>query len=349
MNLPRWLAWLEVLYRGSLRLYPPGFQRRFASEMDQVFTTFYRQEYSRSGSGSALRLGLFSLADGLLCAARQWLSKLFSRRIAMDTSHADLRGGLAPLSSAQTGLAVLPFILYGLACMLAYIWHPDVSALPPPVWELFLKIPYLWFAVFCLIGLLAGLVMGFPRWAQPYLGWTLYFCWWWSNGSTYAYRWDAKVWLAPMGVLLLAVLIRRSLRPLMELLRGLWQDWTLPSFALFIFYAGVSILFDENHHPLLLLFMTAVTLIAAAGMWAYYQLRNAVPRVLALAGTLLVLAPLQIWSYGTWDYRAYYNLPPGPKYDWGTLWATGIWAAVMLVPALAAWLRARRGLRQAQG
>lgn len=265
----------------------------------------------------------------------------------METTREDDHNDLAPLSSAHAGLAVLPFVLYGLACILAYVWHPSVSSYPPPIWELFLKIPYLWFSVFCLIGLLVGLVKGFPRWAQPYLGWTLFFCWWWSNGSTYTYRWDAKVWLAPLVVLLLALILRRSLRPLMELLRNLWQDWTLPSFALFIFFGGASVLLDENHHPALVLFMAAVTLAAAAGAWAYYRQSRAFPRVLALGGALMVIALLVFLAYGTWDYRAYYNLPPGPKYDWVTLWFMLIVAVVMLIPALAAWLRARRGLRRA--
>jgi len=347
VTVPRWLAWLEAIYRGLLRLYPAAFQQRFAGEMAQVFSALGRQAYAQNGPGMALRLGVLSLADGLLAAARQWGSKLFNRRIAMESTRDDNHGGLAPLSTAHAGLAVLPYILYGLACMLAYSWHPTTSTLPPPVWELFLKIPYLWFAVFCLAGLTVGLANGFPRWAQPYLGWTLYFCWWWSNMTTYSYRWDAKVWLAPLGALLLAMILRRSLRPVVEVLRALWQDWTLPSFALFIFYCGVSILFDENHHPILLLFMAAATLAAAAGAWAYYRLAHAVPRVLALGGMLVVLAFLQIWSYGTWDYRAYYNLPPGPKFfDWHTLSITLVVAAVMLVPALADWLRKRRGIQR---
>lgn len=349
MNAPRWLPGLIVLYRGLLHLYPAAFQRRFAAEMEQVFSTLSRQEYARSGAGGALQLGLLSLADSLLCAVCQWGAMLFNRRLAMETTGSDLRGGIPPLSSGQTRLAVLPFLLYGLAAMLAQVWHPAVSAFPPPVWELFLKITYLWFAVFCLIGLLIGLLKGFPRWAQAYLGWMLYFCWWWSNMSTYTYRWDAKVWLAPLGVLLLAILLRRSLKPVRDVLLSLWQDWTLPSLALFIFYCGVSILFDENHHPLLLLFMAAVTLAGAAGAWAYFRLRFAFPRVFSLGGALLAMALLQIWCYGTWDFHAYYNLGPGPKYDWGTLWITLMWAGVLLVPALAAWLRARRKIRRAQG
>lgn len=349
MNAPGWLTGLQSLYRGLLRLYPPAFYERFAAEMDQVFCLLSRHEYQRAGAASTLGLGLLSLADSLLAAARQWGAKLFNRRIAMDADGSELRAGMSPLPTGQTALAVLPFLLYGLACMLAQVWHPAVSAFPPPVWEIFLKLPYLWFAVFCLVGLLAGLLMGFPRWAQPYLGWTLWFCWWWRNMSTYTYRWDARVWLAPLGVLLLAMLVRRSLRPVRDLLSSLWQDWTLPSLALFIFYCGVSILFDENHHPLLLLFMAAVMLAGAAGAWAYYRLRFAFPRVFALGAALLAMAFLQIWCYGTWDFRAYYHLGPGPKFDWGTLWASLLWAGVLLLPALAAWLRARRGLRKAKG
>lgn len=347
MSAPRWLIWLETLYRGLLRLYPAAFQQRFAGEMEQVYTALGRQAYGRDGAGIALRLALLGLADGLLAAARQWISKLFKRRFAMESTRDDDHGSLAPLSGAHAGLAVLPFILYGLAVMLAYVWNPTVSAFPPPVWEVVLKSPYLWFALFCLAGLTVGLMKGFPRWAQPYLGWTLYFCWWWSNMSTYSYRWDARVWLPPLGALLLAILIRRSLRPVVEILRALWQDWTLPSFALFIFYCGFSILFDENHHPALLLFIAAATLAAAAGAWAYYRLARAVPRVLALGGALMALALVQFLGYGTWDFHAYYNLGPGSQFDWRTLWISLIVAAVMLVPALAAWLRARWSMRKA--
>ena len=60
----------------------------------------------------------------------------------------------------------------------------------------------------------------------------------------------------------------------------------------------------------------------------------------------MVLAFLRIWSYGTWNFRAYYNLPPGPQFDWRRWWTTGVVAAVMLVPALADWLRKRRGIQR---
>lgn len=341
MASPRWLAWMENLYCAMLRLYPAAFQRRFAGEMMQVFAALSHTEYLRSGSGGALRLGILAFADGLRAVLRQWWTHWISRRISMEDDRINLHGGLKPLSPAQTALAVLPFALFGLVVILHEFWHPAITAFPPPVWEIFLKMPFLWFAVFSLAGLLVGLVMGFPRWAQPYLGWTVYFCWWWSSMTTYTYRWDDRVWLAPLGVLLLALLIRRSLHPLTAILRALWQDWTLPSFALFIFYCGASILFDENHHPALPLFIAAATLAAAAGAWAYYRMARAIPRVLALGSTLVIVALLLIWSYGTWDFRAYYNLPPGPRFEWRTLWITLLVATVMLVPALAAWARAR--------
>ncbi len=317
MNAPRlpsaggWLGGMAWLYRGLLRLYPAPFQRRFAAEMVQVFDTLSRQEYRARGADGALQLGLLTLADGLHAVVQQWWLRIFSRRPAMETTPSDLSTGVSPLSPFQAGLAALPFAAFGLACIAERLMPSPGIVAPLGLAQVVVRSPYLWFGILCLIGLGVGLVKGFPRWTASYLAWSLLFCWWYSNGTTYGYRWDWKVWLALPLVLLLAALLRRSWHPLRQMLVSLWQDWTLASFALFTFFASSFILFDENHHPLLLLFIGVSALAAAVGAGAYFRLRASIPRVLALAAGLLLLAVLSTWSYATWDYRAYYNLPAG--------------------------------------
>lgn len=349
MNASRWLEGLGSLYRGLLRLYPAPFQQRFGAEMTQVFDTLCRQEYTAAGVDGALQLGLLALADGLHSVVQQWWIRIFQRRPAMEITSSDLHSGVSPLSPFQAGLAGLPFAAFGLANIVERLLPFPVIAAPPGLLglaQVVLRSPYLWFGILCLTGLGIGLAKGFPRWTASYLGWSVLFCWWWWNLAANAERWDEKIWRALPGVvllamLLLAALLRHSWRPLRDMLRSLWQDWTLASFAVFTFFAFIFMVYDENHHPLLLLFIGASALIASAGAWAYFRLKSSIPRALTLAASLLVLAVLSTWSYATWDYRAYYNLPAGPTVEWQTMWTTLVVALVMLVPALAAWLRRR--------
>jgi len=68
--------------------------------------------------------------------------------------------------------------------------------------------------------------------------------------------------------------------------RGLWQDWTLLSMVLFTLFSFTIILFDENHHPQLTVFIASATLFACLGAWGYFRLGSPILRTLALFGSL---------------------------------------------------------------
>ena len=121
-----------------------------------------------------------------------------------------------------------------------------------PYWQILLIHPYMMFNWLILIGLGAGLLAGFPRWAYSFLGWALLFGWWWSNGSFYGHVWDWRIWLPLVGVFLIALLIRRSWQPLRALFSGIWREWTLLCLVIYILYGFVFMLFDENHSPYLM-------------------------------------------------------------------------------------------------
>lgn len=208
-----------------------------------------------------------------------------------------------PTSVFQAMLGVLPFAAYGLVSISNHLG----DALPrPPIWFH----PFLIFDALILIGLGAGILAGFPRWAYSYLDWALLMAWWLSDMSMYGiYRLDNRMWLLPLGIFILTLIVRRSLTPLLALLAGLWNDWTLLSLGIYSFFAWLGVMYDENHHPYLLFFIIASTLAVCAGAWFYFQQTTAVKRTLSLIAGLIALIIISGINSATWDWRAYYNLP----------------------------------------
>jgi succinate dehydrogenase/fumarate reductase cytochrome b subunit len=131
----------------------------------------------------------------------------------------------------------------------------------------------------------------------------------------YGYHMGAEIWLPFLGVFLLALLIRRSWQPLRNLLSGLWREWTILSLGIYILYASVFMVYDENHHPYLLAFIALTTMASCLGAWGYFRSDSPLRRVLALVVGLVLAAILSGISYATWDYRAYYGLPKGGTND----------------------------------
>jgi hypothetical protein len=203
----------------------------------------------------------------------------------------------------QALLGVLPFMAYGLVSISIHFGN----SLPRlPIW----LHPFLLFIALVLIGLGAGVLAGFPRWAYSYLSWALILAWWLSDMGIYGvYRLDNRMWLLPLGVFILALLVRRSMAPLHALLAGLWSDWTLLSLGIYSFVAWLGVMNDENHHPYLLVFIIASTLAVCAGVWFYFRQTAAIQRVLSLITGLIAMMVIVGINSATWDWRAYYNLP----------------------------------------
>ncbi len=228
----------------------------------------------------------------------------------MQTDSKEVTFGLVTLTIPQTLLAVLPFVLFGLASLAdRLVLRPAADVLP--LWQAALVNPYLLFNGLVLLGLAAGIIAGFPRWTFSYLGWALLFVWWWTPMRLAGHDLDGKIWLPFLTAIALALLIRRSLLPARAFAANLWRDLTLLPFAIYILYAWVFLLSDENHNPYLPAFITANTLALCAGAWGFF--RNAAPlgRALTLITGLLAAMLIGAVNNATWDYRAYYGLPPG--------------------------------------
>ena len=307
------LASSDWLYRHLLQFYPAAFREHYARDMAQVFRTMCREAYTESGPGGLFWLWLPVLWDSVWAVIYQWELYLFKRRREMmRINPIDRSDGIPPLSLAHAGLAVLPFLLFGLSSLadkLNIFPHDPSYSLQ----QTLILNPFLWFNWLILVGLGISLFVGFPRWGYSFLGWAILFLWWWQGMRFSGHELGGLIWLPFLGVVAVALLVRRSIQPLRALFRGLWQDWTMLAFALYILYSFVFMLYDSNHNPYLLLLLTATTLAMSLGAWGYFRTNSPLRRVLALIGGLLLATIISIIDNATWDFSAYYNLPKGPE------------------------------------
>jgi hypothetical protein len=338
-------AFFELTVRCLLKAYPPPFRARFGGEMLQVYRALARQVVQETGASGLLRLWLRAVWDGISGALAQWEQQITKRRrVTMNPSPLDGRDGTAPLAPHQAVLAVLPFLLFGLANMASQL---EAFQFPPgrvSLGMMLLTHPLLLFNWLILLGLAAGILCGFPRWTFSYLGWALLDAIWWANLSFYGQpvNWMC---LPVAAVVIVPLLARRSLRPARVILPGLWRDLTLLPLGIYILFTSLYMIFDENHHPALLFFMAASALAAALGAWGFYRTASPLRRVLALTGGLALVVTLSLWNNLTWDSAAYYGLPPSSPLR-GILMAMiflMVLAAVLLgLGWLAEWLSRRK-------
>lgn len=233
----------------------------------------------------------------------------------MNTSSIDVRDGVTPLSAGEAGLAALPFLIYGISNLVDRLDIPGLHSAATPFWRALLIQPYLVCYWLILAGLGIGIALGFPRWAISYLGWSILIAWSWEGVSFNGHTIGGWLWLPLLGVVLIGLLVRRSFQPLRSLGNRLWQEGTVASLAIYILYAWVYMMFDENHHPLLLVFITVTTLAVSLGAWGYFRAGSPLHRILALLAGLLLAVVLNGVSYATWDYRTYYSLPESAGND----------------------------------
>jgi hypothetical protein len=307
---PRLLIFSDWLYCRLLQIYPRQFREHFAAEMAQVFRSLCSTIYAELGKSGLARLWLPTLWDWGWSAITQWWLTFFQRRMGnMQTNTIGMRDGVTPLSTREAGLAALPFLLYGIASLVSKMDFASVNFAAIPLWKALFINPFLVFDWLTLIGLGIGVALGFPRWAIPYLGWGFLFGWWWGNTAFYGHYIGGLIWLPFAGVLLVGLFIRRSLQPLRNLVNVLWREWTVLSLAIYILYGWLYMMFDENHHPLLLGFVGVTTLAVSLGAWGYFRAGSPLRRILWLLGGLLIAIVLSGVSYATWDFAAYYDLP----------------------------------------
>lgn len=302
----------ERSYRSLLRVYPADFRERFTLEMVQVYRSLARQTYKDSGLIGLLLLWLRTILDGVFGALQQWRQHFSKRRtVSMNANLVDKSDGTVPLTLRQTAAAVTPFLLFGLASIASKLEAFRTMPANLSLWQVIFIHPYLVFNWLILLGLAAGIITGFPRWAFSYLGWALMFAWWWTGMGFYGYSWEYQIWL-PLGVTVGAsLIIHRSIKPVKVILTSLWRDLTLLSLGVYILYTSMFLIADENHNPYLPLFITASSLVACLGAWGFFRSTSPLRRVLSLIGGLALTIPISILNSLTWDYRAYYGLPEG--------------------------------------
>lgn len=337
-------AFFERTIRGLARIYPPAFRSRFGIEMTQVYLTLSRQVQQDSGEVGLILLWFWVIWDGFSCALYQWGQQLTKKRMAiMNLNQVYASDGTVPLPPLQAALAVLPFLLFGISSIAVKMESVHIS--PPPSWQALLIYPQFIFNWLVLLGLAAGIIAGFPRWAFSYLGWALLLACFWTNMTFFGQRLSGQAWLLLAAVVLVSLLIRRSLQPVRAILNSLWRDLTLLPFGIYILYAALYITADENHHPYLLLFIAASTLAACLGAWGFFRSASPLRRVLALMGGLALVVFLDIWNSLTWDFAAYYNLPQGSPWEGILVGAVFLLISSVLYLGLA-WLTQWRNRRR---
>jgi len=195
-------------------------------------------------------------------------------------------------------VGALPFLLFGLAHLLDGIAelsgharlaiNPLDRSLDLPAIVLTLPMGVYLVSV---LGLLIGVLKGFPRWSYAYLGMSLYLGLSYFNGSFYGVDYSSWAWIPALAAILLGFLLTRSLYPLARMLQGAWNDWTRVSFALYAFAAPVLtiIFFDEDWGVLQLYGLFFDTVLLAAGAVAFLRSSTILGRVLSLQAAVLIL------------------------------------------------------------
>jgi hypothetical protein len=233
-------------------------------------------------------------------------------------------------------VGALPFLLFGLAYLLEGVAelgghnHPAFNLLDGSLNRpaIILTLPMGVYFVSAL-GLLFGVLKGFPRWSYSYLGMSLFFGWSYSSGSYHGVEYNSWAWLPSFAAIILGLLLTRSLQPLVQLLQGAWNDWTRLSFALYAFATPMLtvIFFDDDWGAFQLYGLFFETVLLAAGAVAFLRSRTILGRVLSLQAAVLMLVVKGL--LGGWFDGQY----------WPALLFFTIYLGFLLLPAVIGLLR----------
>jgi len=308
------------LYTALLRFYPHQFRDEFGEEMQTVF------EETVASQGKVAKLSTFlremrDFPGSLLNAhLNNWLQR---GSISMSNEC------ISPSTRWQALLGILPFLAFGISSMIGkvehlYLFNQNIEEMT--VYGL------------ALVGLLIGWIRGFPLWSYSYLGWSLLLAWSNTNISINGIHWGYQAWI-PLGIMILiALLWKCSLAPIQKLFRDCWNDWTRLSLMMYTLGAWIWIFYDENHHPLLLVFIFASALVAAGATWVFLRSSNLRGRILSITVGFILGKILSDISYATWDYQSYYGLPESTRTWYQSLGITfaimTFWFGILFWPAL---------------
>lgn len=271
---------------------------------------------------------------------------------------------LSPLTQSEAGMeppgatpwaiwaGTLPLLLVGLSHVLMAFYYPDLVRGLSHNGQLEVALHAL-----LLIGLGAGWARHFPRWSDSYLGIILMSSLGLAGSATpglrlfsYSFGWEqwgVRAWLPLLALAMSMLLLTRSLQPLVQLVRGVREDWSRLSFAL---YGAVTLLmlrvsYDNygwyNDSRYLLLNLLALTLIFSAGALLYMQQPQGWRRVLALQAALLLCFPVE-WLATSLDGRFSSFSSMVTAYGaLGSLLLIGLWVTPPLWPGLAKMMHGR--------
>lgn len=191
------------------------------------------------------------------------------------------------------------------------------------------------------IGFITGWVKGFPRWCFPYIGMMLFRSWYMMNtatpglhiGSLWLFgreSWGLRAWMLPLLACVVGLLVTRfSPQPFVSLVRGVWDDWTRLSYAM---YGAMPLMvwmdFDETHgvQPFICMLVLAGLLIGTALLYLQAHDQPWRVRVIMLGIFLTVFAA----ALGA----TLYWLPSNGVYVPGMAVLSSILVLIMLSPAL---------------
>lgn len=333
------LGFLIHLFSILIRCYPRKFRKEFEREMEIVFKDSLN-ESAKDGMLPFLIVSLRELSNLPASILREFWYEIEIKETNMVTN-----GKVDLVSSIDEGagvwdalIGVLPFLLFGVASMLVR----TELLFPYPYYYLNYTFSYLAFYVIALSGLFFGLIKGVPRWTYSYLGWSMVSAWLWmgmsvDNFSYPPFKHDQPFgwwsWLPILIILGLVFFLTRSIRPLRQLVRDVWQDWTGLSLAMYAFIGFLAVFagYDENHHPYLFAFMATSTLAISGSVWAFLRSRKAGKQTIALiSGCVAGYVILRVCD-ATWDWWTYQGLPaPMPE-----AWYFEVYRVFALIPILA--------------
>jgi hypothetical protein len=237
---------------------------------------------------------------------------------------------IVPATRWQALIGTLPFLCFGFISMIGKIDQFNNTSV------LFI---YLAFYLLVLSGLLIGWTREFPLWSYGYLGWSLLFALWWLSMRINGIFLGPYTWLIFWVVVLIAIIWTRSFSPIKRFFFDIWHDWTRLTLAMYTFIAFVFLIYDENHHPYLFIFMSASALVISAGAWFFLRSPRLLGRVASILGGLFTGYVLSTICDRTWDAASYYNIPEGPAAPWfmtafRTIMMLSFFIAVLLWPVI---------------
>lgn len=263
-------------------------------------------------------------------------------------------GGEEPLRATRWAIwaGTLPLLLVGLSYVLEAFYYP--GHLPGLAHNGYL---HLALHGLLLLGLGIGWARHFPRWSYSTLGIILMSALWLGGTATPGLRlfgysfgrepWGVRAWLPLLALAVAMLLLTRSREPLARLVRGIREDWTRLSFALYgaVTWLMLGVSFDNygwyNDSRYLLLNLFALTLIFSAGAFLYMQQRQGRRRVLALQAALLLTFPVEWLARSVDGGSGLFSSTPTVLGVLGTLLLIGLWVTPPLWPGLAKMVHGR--------